>query len=115
MPPMSGPMPTSQGQQGMPTAPPDPTSSARTEGNDLAMRQQLLLKQCDSLAEQVSQLGYIAPFAQDDILATLSGLQGLREKLLTQLGAEIEQAQAGNAMSSETPEGAGSSAEMASY
>jgi len=114
MPPMSGPLPTQPGQQGLPTAPSDPTSNARSEGNDLALRQQLLLKQCDSLAEQVSQLGYIAPFAQDDILAALSGLQGLREKLLTQLGAEIEQAQAGNAMSSETPQ-PGSSAEMASY
>lgn len=101
----------------MPTAMPpnDPSTQARTQGSDLALRQQLLLRQCDSLAQQVSQLALIAPFAQDDALAALSGLQGLREKLLTQLGAEIEQAQAGNSESSSSPEPSGGGMEMQSY
>lgn len=73
-------------------------NEARAQGSDLAYRQQQLMQQIETLASQIQSLSLIAPFAQDDLLMSLSGLQSAREKILTQLGAEIEQVQANNSM-----------------
>ena len=98
MPPMSGPYPSGQGTTPTPEAPsPD---NARHQASDLAIRQRQLLQQCDTLAQQIQALGLIAPFAQDDLLQALSGLSSAKEKLITYLGQEVEQAQQGSLFSS---------------
>lgn len=95
---MSGPYPSGHGTTPTPEAPsPD---SARHQASDLAIRQRQLLQQCDTLAQQIQALGLIAPFAQDDLLQALSGLTSAKEKLITYLGQEVEQAQQGSLYSS---------------
>lgn len=87
--------------------------SARTQGSDLALRMRQLLQQCDNLAQQIQALGIIAPFAQDDLLQALSGVSAAKEKLLVQLGQEVEQESQGNSYTVPSREQSGSSSGIA--
>lgn len=98
MPPLSGPYPPGPGSAPTPETP----QSARQQGSDLQIRQQQLINHCNDLAQQIQALGLTAPFVQDDLLSALSSLQEAKQKLIVQLGAEIEQASQGNSYPEQT-------------